>query len=92
MNIKEIWKVFKGSSMNDVDMQRAFERAATPNACIELIEENEMLIAALDHIKKHQETVVVGMDKSVVGRVVNGESKKTDHGVYFSDLTLEKAL
>mgnify|MGYP003386741244 CR=1 FL=1 len=61
MNIKEIWKVFKGSSMNDVDMQRAFERAATPNACIELIEENEMLIAALDHIKKHQETVVVGM-------------------------------
>ena len=35
---------------------------------------------------------IVGMDKSVVGRVVNGESKKTDHGVYFSDLTLEKAL
>ena len=34
----------------------------------------------------------IGMDKSVVGRVVNGESKKTDHGVYFSDLTLEKAL
>ena len=61
MNIKEIWKVFKGSLMNDVDMQRAFERAATPNACIELIEENEMLIAALEHIKKHQETVVVGM-------------------------------
>lgn len=35
---------------------------------------------------------IVGMDKSVVGRVINGENKKTDHGVYFSDLTLEKAL
>ena len=34
----------------------------------------------------------IGMDKSVVGRVVKGESKKTDHGVYFSDLTLESAL
>tara|TARA_R110001632_G_C11295876_1_gene413327 strand:- start:670 stop:1236 length:567 start_codon:yes stop_codon:yes gene_type:complete len=34
----------------------------------------------------------IGMDKSVVGRVLNGESKKTDHGVYFSDLTLDKLL
>ena len=34
----------------------------------------------------------IGMDKSVVGKVVAGKSKKTDHGVYFSDLTLEKAL
>jgi hypothetical protein len=35
---------------------------------------------------------VVGMDKSVVGRVIKGESKKTEEGVYFSDLTLESAL
>lgn len=35
---------------------------------------------------------IVGMDKSVVGRVIKGESKKTEHGVYFSDLTLESAL
>ena len=35
---------------------------------------------------------IVGMDKSVVGRVIKGESKKTDEGVYFSDLTLESAL
>lgn len=35
---------------------------------------------------------IVRMDKSVVGKVVDGKSKKTDHGVYFSDLTLEKAL
>jgi hypothetical protein len=35
---------------------------------------------------------IVGMDKSVVGKVVSGKSKKTDHGVYFSDLTLEKVL
>ena len=34
----------------------------------------------------------IGMDKSVVGRVLNGESKKKDHGVYFSDLTLDKLL
>jgi hypothetical protein len=32
------------------------------------------------------------MDKSVVGRVIKGEGKRNDHGVYFSDLTLEKAL
>ena len=35
---------------------------------------------------------IVGMDKSVVGKVIKGESKKTEHGVYFSDLTLESAL
>jgi hypothetical protein len=34
----------------------------------------------------------IGMDKSVVGKVVKGESKKTDHGVYFADLTLDGAL
>jgi len=35
---------------------------------------------------------IIGMDKSVVGRVIKGESKKTEHGIYFSDLTLESAL
>ena len=34
----------------------------------------------------------VGMDKSVVCKVLKGLSKKTEHGIYFSDLTLEKAL
>jgi len=34
----------------------------------------------------------IGMDRSVVGRVIKGESKKTEHGVYFSDLTLELSL
>lgn len=34
----------------------------------------------------------IGMDKSVVGRVIEGKNKKTDHGVYFADLTLEGAL
>ena len=47
MDIKEIWKVFKMSSMQDKDMQRAFQRAATPNACIELLEENEKLETAI---------------------------------------------
>ena len=35
---------------------------------------------------------IVGMDKSVVGRVLKGVSNKTEEGVYFSDLTLESAL
>ena len=35
---------------------------------------------------------IVGMDKSVVGKVIKGKSKKTEHGVYFSELTLESAL
>lgn len=43
MDIKKVWKVFKMSSMKDMDMQRAFQRAATPNACIELLKENERL-------------------------------------------------
>lgn len=47
MDIKKVWKVFKTSSMKDMDMQRAFKRAATPNACIELLEENEKLETAI---------------------------------------------
>lgn len=43
VDIKEIWKVFKMSSMQDKDMQRAFHRAATPNACILLLEEIDEL-------------------------------------------------
>jgi|SaaInl7_135m_RNA_FD_contig_123_16186_length_956_multi_5_in_1_out_0_1 site-specific DNA-methyltransferase (adenine-specific) len=42
----------------------------------------------------HDSMIVVfdGMDKSVVGRVIKGDSKKTEEGVYFSDLALESAL
>ena len=47
MNIKKVWKIFKESSMNDKDMQRSFERVSTPNACIELLEENERLENAI---------------------------------------------
>ena len=47
MDIKKVWKVFKMSSMGDMDIQRAFQRAATVNACIELLEENEKLEKAI---------------------------------------------
>lgn len=47
MDIKKVWKVFKISSMKDMDMQRAFQRAVTANACIELLEENEKLETAI---------------------------------------------
>ena len=40
----KVWKVFKNSSMKNKDMQKAFERAVTPNACIEILEENERLL------------------------------------------------
>ncbi len=43
MSIKTVWSVYKGSSIKDKDMQKAFQRAATPNACIELLEELEVL-------------------------------------------------
>ena len=52
MHIKEVWRVFKDSSMQDKDMQRAFGRAATPNACIELLEENEELQKDLKAARK----------------------------------------
>ena len=42
-DLKKVWKVFKNSSMKDKDIQKAFERAITPNACIEILEENEKL-------------------------------------------------
>jgi len=35
---------------------------------------------------------MIQMDKSVVGKVLAGKSKKTNEGVYFSDLTIEEAL
>jgi hypothetical protein len=47
MDIKKVWKVFKISSMKDMDMQRVFQRAVTANACIELLEENEKLETAI---------------------------------------------
>jgi len=34
----------------------------------------------------------IGMARSVVGKVLKGESKKRDQGVYFSDLKLELAI
>lgn len=47
MDIKKVWEAFKVSSMKDMDMQRVFQRAATANACIELLEENERLETAI---------------------------------------------
>lgn len=67
---------FKGKYLNEVQEARA-------NKVLELKSQG----ATNTEIGK-----IVGMDKSVVGKVVAGKSKKTDHGVYFSDLTLEKAL
>jgi hypothetical protein len=43
MEIKKIWKILKESSCDDKDIQRAFRRSATPNVCIELLEEIERL-------------------------------------------------
>ena len=43
MGIKEVWEVFKQSSMQDKDMQAAMRKASTTNACIGLLEENEQL-------------------------------------------------
>ncbi len=43
-DLKRVWRIFKDSSMQDKDMQKAFERAVTPNACIEILEENEKLL------------------------------------------------
>lgn len=42
-DLKKVWEVFKNSSIKDKDIQKAFKRAITPNACIEILEENEKL-------------------------------------------------
>ena len=44
MNLIDIWEVFKNSSMTDIDMQKAFARACTPNAVISLLEERDNLL------------------------------------------------
>ena len=51
-DLKKVWKVFKESSMRDKDMQKAFERAVTPNACIEILEENEKLLIENAELKQ----------------------------------------
>ena len=48
----KVWKVFKNSSMKNKDMQKAFERAVTPNACIEILEENEKLLIENAELKQ----------------------------------------
>ncbi len=67
---------FKGKYLNEVQEARS----------------NKVLELKSQGVTNTEIGKIVGMDKSVVGKVVDGKSKKTDHGVYFSDLTLEKAL
>ena len=50
-------------------------------------------------VKKNQQVsdwdfdkILKAVNKSVVAKVIAGKNKKTDHGVYFADLTLEGAL
>ena len=52
MGIKKVWKVFKDSSMIDKDMQKAMRRACTPNACIEMLEENELLTKRIAELEE----------------------------------------
>ena len=63
MDIKEIWQIFKVSSAYDKDMQAVFRRHATPNACIELLEENEKLCAENETLKKDLQFFI---DQSVI--------------------------
>ena len=67
---------FKGKYLNEVQEARA----------------NKVLDLKSQGVTNTEIGKIVGMDKSVVGRVINGENKKKEHGVYFSDLTLEAAL
>tara|TARA_R100000541_G_scaffold12840_1_gene21381 strand:+ start:17406 stop:17579 length:174 start_codon:yes stop_codon:yes gene_type:complete len=50
--LKRVWTIFKDSSMKDRDMQKAFYRAVTPNACIELLEKNEKLLTENAELKQ----------------------------------------
>jgi hypothetical protein len=67
---------FRGNYLNEVQEARA----------------NKVLELKSQGVTNTEIGKIVGMDKSVVGRVIKGEGKRNDHGVYFSDLTLEKAL
>ena len=67
---------FKGKYLNEVQEARA----------------HKVLELKSQGITNTEIGKIVGMDKSVVGRVINGGHKKTEHGVYFSDLTLESVL
>ena len=67
---------FKGKYLNEVQESRA----------------NKVLELKAQGITNTEIGKIVGMDKSVVGKVIKGENKKTEHGVYFHELTLEAAL
>lgn len=51
-DINKLWFIFKNSSMNDKDLQKAFERAVTPNACIELLEDIDTMQARIVELEK----------------------------------------
>lgn len=51
-DINKLWSILKNSSMNDKDMQKAFERAVTPNACIELLEDIDTMQARINELAK----------------------------------------
>lgn len=67
---------FKGNYLNELQETRALE--------VFKLKESGMINADIGR--------TIGMDKSVVTKVLAGKSKKKEQGIYFSDLTLEKAL
>lgn len=51
-DINKLWSILKSSSMNDKDMQKAFVRAATPNACIELLESIDCMEILIEELER----------------------------------------
>lgn len=64
MNVKKIWAVFNTSSKNDKDIRMAFVRAATPDAWIELLEENVQLDQRVKELEqKVSELIMADYDR-----------------------------
>ena len=67
--LEQIWTVFKKSSMQDKDMQKAFNRAATPNECIELLEQNEELKNDIQFLMKQLCLIEHMQDRKAISKV-----------------------
>jgi hypothetical protein len=85
-DIKEIWKVFKMSNMQDKDMQAMFRRHATPNVCIELLEELDKFNAlqGLSGLNLQLEILRVIAQKELPFNTVDVEVFISSQGVSFS--------
>ena len=76
-DINKLWFIFKNSSMNDKDLQKAFERAVTPNACIELLEDIDTMQARIVELEDKNKSLKDWLDNIITASYEPESTKQT---------------